>query len=513
MNLGKRITELAKAGYSGIVVESHEVRRVRHEIATGVKSMNGWKFLHWDTATGIMNCTSAVCDGQTVPDIIAFCEYARSTDNIGEKTILMADDLHLHLQNPAPMVVHAVRNLLTEFRNTRRVLVGCCVKADIPAELVKDFTVQPLTLPDIAQLRDIAKALVESAHADKESIPVDGWESAAESARGLTCVEAENAFSLSLVREGKLCPSVVQSEKELAVKSGGLVEVVHAPAAIADVGGLEGLKTWLGARRRAFGDDARAYGLPCPKGLLLVGCPGTGKSLVAKATAAELGLPLLRADAGRWFGGLVGESEKNVRSVIEIAEAIAPCVLWIDEIEKGLSGSQSSGSTDGGTSSRVLGTILTWLSEKTSPVFVVATANNVAALPPETLRKGRFDELFFVDLPDASERADIWNIHIQKRRPGSDYDLAKLANMTEGFTGAEIEQTWIEAMYLAFADGAEAPTVEHLEAACGSTVPLSKTASENIAAIRKWADGRARPANSKRKATGKQPDGGRKLAV
>jgi SpoVK/Ycf46/Vps4 family AAA+-type ATPase len=298
------------------------------------------------------------------------------------------------------------------------------------------------------------------------------------------------------------------------VKAGGLVEVVHAPASISDVGGLDGLKTWLKARRKAFGDDARAYGLPCPKGLLLVGCPGTGKSLVAKATAADLGLPLLRADAGRWFGGLVGESEKNVRSVIEIAEAIAPCVLWIDEIEKGLSGSQSSGATDGGTSSRVLGTILTWLNEKTSPVFVVATANNVAALPPETIRKGRFDELFFVDLPDASERADIWNIHIQKRRPGSSYDLAKLASMTEGFTGAEIEQTWIEAMYLAFAEGAEAPTVEHLETACASTVPLSKTASENIAAIRKWADGRARPANNRKVGTkGTPQEGGRKLSV
>ena len=277
----------------------------------------------------------------------------------------------------------------------------------------------------------------------------------------------------------------------------GLVEVVEATTGLDDIGGLGLLKEWLHGRGGAFGAAAKAYDLPAPKGLLIVGIPGTGKSLTAKASAGAFGLPLLRLDMGRVFGGIVGQSEANLRSVIQTAEAIAPCVLWIDEIEKGFSGSQSSGSTDGGTSSRVFGSFLSWMQEKQKPVFVVATANDVSKLPPEFLRKGRFDEMFFVDLPDLQERAAIWDIVIAKYgRTPSDYDQLLLARACEQFTGAEIEAVFIDALHEAYAEGREPNAKEHILDAMFRTVPLAQLMDARIAALRQWARGRARPAGS-----------------
>ena len=254
------------------------------------------------------------------------------------------------------------------------------------------------------------------------------------------------------------------------------------------------LKEWLIRRSGAFGRAAKAYGLPAPKGLLIVGIPGTGKSLTAKATAGAFGLPLLRLDMGCVFGGLVGQSEANLRSVIQTAEAIAPCVLWIDEIEKGFSGSKSNGSTDGGTSSRVFGSFLSWMQEKDKPVFVVATANDVSQLPPEFLRKGRFDEMFFVDLPEALERAQIWDIVIKHHgRKPTDFDTVVLSRACEQFTGAEIEAVFIDAMHEAFAEGRE-PLPKDILAAMTNTVPLANLMDGQIGALRHWAKGRAREA-------------------
>jgi SpoVK/Ycf46/Vps4 family AAA+-type ATPase len=256
------------------------------------------------------------------------------------------------------------------------------------------------------------------------------------------------------------------------------------------------LKQWLLQRKDAFGDEARRYGLPSPKGLLIVGIPGTGKSLTAKATAAVLSRPLLKLDAGRLFAGLVGQSEGNLRSVIATVEAIAPCVLWIDEIEKGFSGSRSSGASDGGTSSRVFGSFLSWLQEKSAPVFVVATANDVTQLPPEFLRKGRFDEMFFVDLPNEEERAAIWRIQIAKYgREATEFDLLQLARATAGWTGSEIEQAFIDALYHAFSRQEE-PTDLSLMLQLGELVPLSRLMAEQITALRAWAKGRARLATT-----------------
>jgi SpoVK/Ycf46/Vps4 family AAA+-type ATPase len=322
-------------------------------------------------------------------------------------------------------------------------------------------------------------------------------EAALQSALGLTTTEAENAFALSVVETRGIDPKVIAREKARTLKRNGLVEVVEATTSLDDIGGLGQLKEWLQRRGGAFSASAKAYGLPAPKGLLIVGITGTGKSLTAKATAGAFGLPLLRLDMGRVFGGIVGQSEANLRSVIQTAEAIAPCVLWIDEIEKGFSGSKSSGSTDGGTSSRVFGSFLSWMQEKDQPVFVVATANDVSKLPPEFLRKGRFDEMFFVDLPDAQERAQIWDIVIKRhgRRP-TDYDTVVLSRACEQFTGAEIEAVFIDAMHEAYAEGKEPGPKEILEAMT-NTVPLAQLMDGQIAALRHWAKGRAREAASR----------------
>ena len=263
------------------------------------------------------------------------------------------------------------------------------------------------------------------------------------------------------------------------------------------MGGLEILKDWLGRRAAAFGEPARRFGLPEPKGLLLLGVQGCGKSLTAKAIASQWTLPLLRLDVGRIFSGLVGSSEENLRRAIRVAESAAPAVLWVDEIDKALAGAGSSDTADGGVSARILGTFLTWLQEKKAAVFVVATANRVEGLPPELLRKGRFDEIFFIDLPDARERADILAIHLRNRgRDPAAFDVAQVAARANNFSGAELEQVVVEGLYLAFAQGGELATT-HLLAAVAQTFPLAVTLAEDVERLRVWAARRTRPASRK----------------
>jgi SpoVK/Ycf46/Vps4 family AAA+-type ATPase len=275
------------------------------------------------------------------------------------------------------------------------------------------------------------------------------------------------------------------------------LEYYAANEDFSSVGGLGVLKDWLNKRAVAFTAEARAFGLPAPKGILLLGVQGCGKSLCAKAVSRVWQLPLLRFDIGRMFGSLVGSSEENVRRAISVAESVAPAVFWVDEIDKAFAGTQSSGTSDGGTTARVFGTFITWLSEKNAPVFVVATANDVSQLPPELLRKGRLDEIFYVDLPSAAERVEIFRIHLIKRqRDPEDFDLTKLASASEDFSGAEIEEGIISALYDAFYARQQLAS-RHIQAALEQTVPLAKTMAEKIAAQRTWAKGRARNASAK----------------
>jgi SpoVK/Ycf46/Vps4 family AAA+-type ATPase len=316
---------------------------------------------------------------------------------------------------------------------------------------------------------------------------------------GLTLSEAENVLAKTLVRHrglGLTSVDVILTEKKQIIRKSGLLEYYDAQEGMDSVGGLDALKAWLNKRAVGFTERARECGLPAPRGVLLLGVQGCGKSLVAKAVSQLWHLPLLRFDVGRVFGSLVGSSESNVRRAIQVAESIAPSVLWVDEIDKAFRASRESSASDGGTSARVFGTFLTWLSEKKSPVFVVATANDVSHLPPELLRKGRFDEIFFVDLPAPAERQEIFRVHLRKRNhdPGK-FDLGLLAERSVGYSGAEIEESIISSLFDGFYEQKEIST-ESLVSSLRETVPLSKTMSEDVERLRRWADGRAREATS-----------------
>ena len=316
-----------------------------------------------------------------------------------------------------------------------------------------------------------------------------------EAALGLTYEEANNVFAKSLVRHRDFDMDTILSEKKAIIRKSGLLEYYETQEQFNDVGGLKTLKDWLHKRQGAFTQQARAFGLPVPKGILLIGIPGCGKSLTAKAVGALWQMPLLRLDVGKVFSGLVGSSEENIRKAIATAEAVAPAILWLDELEKGFSGVQSSGQSDAGTPARVFGSFITWLQEKQSAVFVIATANDVSMLPPELLRKGRFDEIFFVDMPTFEERKDILSIHLEKKkRPLANFDLDQLATATRDFSGAELEQVVVAALYDAFFEGADL-TTPRLEQSASEIIPLALTMKEKIDGLRDWARSRARSAS------------------
>ena len=501
------LTTYLRAGYPGLAVISSEEARAEADIAAACASVE--RRLHaWSSTEGLVDTT----DGRVTPcpdplDALQLLDGMFAADN--PRHVVLLRDLQLHLDQSDPLLVRRLKDILRVAKSNGHaiILLGCRLK--LPPELEHEITHVDFSLPDPARLGAVLDGILKSAKLKNVHEVVK--EAALQSALGLTTTEAENAFALSVVETRGIDPKVIAREKARTLKRNGLVEVVEATTSLDDIGGLGQLKEWLQRRGGAFSASAKAYGLPAPKGLLIVGIPGTGKSLTAKATAGAFGLPLLRLDMGRVFGGIVGQSEANLRSVIQTAEAIAPCVLWIDEIEKGFSGSKSSGSTDGGTSSRVFGSFLSWMQEKEQPVFVVATANDVSKLPPEFLRKGRFDEMFFVDLPDAQERAQIWDIVIKRhgRRPAG-FDTVALSRACEQFTGAEIEAVFIDALHEAYAEGRE-PGPKDILDAMAHTVPLAQLMDGQIGALRHWAKGRARDAGAPVKSTPAAPRGPRRV--
>jgi AAA+ superfamily predicted ATPase len=418
--------------------------------------------------------------------------------DIKEKSIVLLRDFHLFLTDPNPILVRQFKDVLQRAKTQNKTLIVMGCRLCLPPELEREMTVIEFSLPDKTQLGHVLNGICESAELKLPGM--DERERILDAATGMTTMEAENAFALSVVKCKAVSQEVVAKEKAQVVKKNGLLELIETTESLESIGGLDVLKDWLLKRKRAFSQQAIKYGLPTPKGLMILGIAGTGKSLTAKATATVFGVPLLKLDAGRLFGGLVGQSEGNLRSVIQTAEAIAPCCLWIDEIEKGFSGSKSSGATDGGTSARVFGSFISWMQEKKVPVFIVATANDVSQLPPEMLRKGRFDELFFVDLPNQHEREAIWDIQISKYgRHSKDFDLVTLAKATEGLTGSEIENVFVDALFHAF-DADKEPTDLSIAQILVDFVPLSKLMAEQIAGLRNWAKGRARSATSQQSA-------------
>lgn len=493
MKYYEKLRKYIRAGYTGLLIETVEEARVEDEILKAAERFSDVKVLVWSITRGLMKEDDgklvAVEDSQ--PD-----EVFKHVEKLGDDLLVIMRDFHPYLVDP--IVVRSCRDAMTVAKRTRTTYIFISPEMKLPADLSAEIHSIDFELPDAEALGEVLGALIE---VNKKKVHKETREAAVDAARGLTTLEAENVFSLALGNGGGLEPLTIAKEKASVIKRSGSLELYDATEEMDNVGGLTCLKDWLSLRKRSFTKEARDFGLPEPRGMLLVGVPGSGKSLVAKAVASAWQKPLLRFDVGAIFGSLVGESEAGMRRAIATAEAVAPCILWIDEIEKAFAGVGNSGSNDSGVTARVFGTLLTWMQEKKSPVFVCATANKIAALPPELLRKGRFDEIFFVDLPSEEERRDIFKIHLDKRnRKLKEAEVKGLAALAKDFSGAEIEETIIAALYTAFNDDARKLSVDDVGAAIEETVPLAKMSEGEIDKLRSWAEGHARYA-SPREAT------------
>ncbi|MDB9494099.1 AAA family ATPase [Spirulina major CS-329] len=411
-----------------------------------------------------------------------------------EPGLYVFKDLHDFISGAG--VKRALRDAIAAFKGTEKILILMSPIQDVPIELEKDVVVLDFPLPTTDELHQVLTQQLSRNRAKPPSADVQ--EKLVRATLGLTKDEAEKVYRKAYVKAQRLTDAEVEiilSEKKQLIRRNGILEYIEEDETLDAIGGLEELKHWLRQRSNAFSERARDYGLPQPKGMLILGVPGCGKSLIAKTTSRLWGLPILRLDMGRVYdGSMVGRSEANLRNALKTAESISPAILFIDELDKSFSGGSGSSDSDGGTSSRIFGSFLTWMQEKTSPVFVMATANRIERLPGEFLRKGRFDEIFFVDLPTPEERELIFKIHLCKRRTEIDrFDLSQLAKMSDGFSGAEIEQAIIAAMYEAFAQDREFTQLDII-AALKATLPLSRTMTEQVTALRDWARQRARPA-------------------
>lgn len=504
----RTLVELIRARHPILLVETHEGNRVidaAESVAISPDLRRARKVIAYTVSNGLHAPGQS---GKPMSPDAALNEAIKAN----EPTIFVFFDLHHFLGSqgrPAePIMVRALQDTALAFRTGEvpHTLIIVSPAMTLPLDLEKEITVVDLPLPSAGEIEGVLDEIV---NANAASITVelspDDRMRLIQAAQGLTLGEAENAFARAIASDRRLDAtdiSLVLDEKRQTIRKSGLLEFISPEGTMNDVGGLENLKKWLSKRNGSWLPEAQRWSIPAPKGALITGIPGCGKSLTATCMATMWGLPLLRLDIGAVFSGLVGSSEQNMRGALRLAEAVSPSILWIDEIEKGF-GSTSSG--DSGTSQRVFGTFLTWMQEKKNPVFVVATANKIDSLPPEFLRKGRFDEIFFVDLPTQEERAHIWRIQLQKRLTQSsaasgvfeitDSSLNFLADLTEGFSGAEIAEAAVSACFEAFSERRQLVEGD-LRKAIVNTVPLSVTQAEQINSIREWASTRAVAASS-----------------
>ncbi|MEQ9667244.1 AAA family ATPase [Coleofasciculus sp. G2-EDA-02] len=471
-----------------VAVEEEPVEEVLLSVAT--QSQPERQVLLWDIVRGWED------NGADKGSVMGALHRIRKTDP-QENTLFVLRDLHFILKNPqsdrnAP-VIRELKNLTKELKRSRKTLILTSHTLEVPAELSEEVTVIDFPLPNTQEIDYLISILVKP-----ENLNVTGLarEQLVKACQGLSRARIARVLAKALAAKQQVNETDIDGvlgEKKQAIRQTGILDFFTAQESLKNVGGLENLKQWVRMRQDAFTEEARRYGIPNPKGILLVGIQGTGKSLSAKTIAHEWRLPLLRLDTGRLFGGIVGESESRVRQMIQISEAIAPCVLWIDEIDKAFGNISAGVDGDSGTSRRVFGTLITWMQEKTNPVFIVATANNVQILPAELLRKGRFDEIFFLNLPTEAERKDIFKVHLQPLRPSRlrDFDLGRLARLAKNFSGAEIEQVIIDAMHRAYGTVVNGQrrdfTTEDIVRAIQETVPLAAIAREQIEALKQWA--------------------------
>jgi SpoVK/Ycf46/Vps4 family AAA+-type ATPase len=490
MTFNEEFQLLLRACYPLIYIATSEEERAENSISAVAQKLGNRHIYLWDFVEGYQNNPNHQGLGKRNP-LQALELLDKLPANGGGIFILR--DFHRFLEDIS--VSRKLRNLARRLKSEPKNIVIISSEINIPNELTEVLTIIDFPLPSASELKSEIQRLLS---ATGQSLSENFLNELVRAAQGLSLERVRRVLTRAIASHGQVQSEDVElilEEKRQSIRQTQILDFYPATEQISDIGGLDNLKDWLLRRGGAFSDQARAYGLPHPRGLLLVGIQGTGKSLTAKAIAHHWHLPLLRLDVGRLFGGLVGESESRTRQMINLAEALSPCILWIDEIDKAFSGFEGKG--DSGTTSRVFGTFITWLAEKKSPVFVVATANNIQTLPPEMLRKGRFDEIFFVGLPLQEEREAIFNVHLSRLRPHNlqNYDIKRLAYETPDFSGAEIEQTLIEAMHIGFSQNRDFTTDDILESA-SQIVPLARTAQEQIELLKNWAEaGKARLAS------------------
>src|SRR5216684_1979539 len=522
----ERLKILLNSSTPIVVMETVEEMRAVRLVRVACSSLNLATF-EWSIASGLIRCGNNV--GELVPeparvlasghgangyianatghdpnDVGAQALYntrepvqaLANMESMTLEAVFILKDFHRHMEDP--VVVRRLRDVGQKFSANRRTVVITAPEIVVPSELTTLVEYFNLPLPDRDRMHDIIRETftrLSKTYTLKLQLDAAGVDAVAANLRGLTEEEAERATCQALVSRYALCQEtvtdVLEAKKQL-LRHSGMLEFIDACDNMASVGGLENLKHWLGQRRGAWEDEARAFGLEPPRGMIILSVQGCGKSMCARAVAGEWKLPLVKFDTAAVYDKYVGETEKRIQKVFQVAEGLAPCVLWIDELEKVFAGSgPDSASADAGVSSRLLASFLSWMQDRKTPVFVAATCNNVSALPPELIRKGRFDELFFVDLPGADERKQVFSIQLTKRkRNPADYDLDRVAAAAKGFSGAEIESAVQTGLYAAFARKLELSN-EDLLTALSSTVPLSVTRAEEIAELRAWAKDRA----------------------
>lgn len=487
MNFSEEFKLLLRARYPLIYIPTCEEERVETAIREEASKQGNRSLYIWDFVDGYQGNPNDAGFGMRNP--LQALEFVEKLPKSAPAVFILRD-YHRFLEDVA--IARKLRNLGRLLKSQPKNIILVSPRITIPEDLTEIFTVVEFPLPGAPEIKR------EIQDIGGKSLDGKVLDDLVRSCQGLSMERIRRILAKAMALHGKLEPEdvdLVLEEKRQTIRQTQILDFYPTTEQISDIGGLDNLKEWLIRRGGSLSQQARTYGLPYPRGLMLVGIQGTGKSLTAKAIAHHWHLPLLRLDVGRLFGGLVGESEARTRQMIQIAEALAPCVLWIDEIDKAFSGLNSKG--DAGTTTRVFGTFITWLAEKKSPVFVVCTANNITSLPPEMLRKGRFDEIFFVGLPSQEERKAIFNVHLSRLRPHNlkSYDINRLAYETPDFSGAEIEQTLIEAMHIGFSQNRDF-TTDDILAAASQIIPLARTAEEQIQELQAWAAaGRARLAS------------------
>ena len=508
----KKLSHLLRARFPYIYISTYEEARATKFIKKIVTDEKQIKFVRevfvWTQATGLKNDEKVIANTTSPNKLIEFIE------KYNKDSLFILYDFHVFFGNkqrqPDAGIVRALRDLIPSLKSNsvRKNIIFISPELNIPDTLQKEIAIYDFCLPKVDEIKEhLNKMIQTNSRINVTNLSEEDKDRLCKAALGLTMQEAENAFALAMVNNGKLDRDdigIILEEKMQVIRKTGMLEYVESDLGIEDIGGLDNLKKWLLKRSNSWSERAKKYCIPAPKGVLVTGIPGCGKSLTAKAMSTIWQLPLLRLDLGKIFSGIVGSSEENMRKAISTVEAVAPAILWVDEIEKGLNGVSSSG--DSGVSSRIFATFLTWMQEKTAPVFIIATANSIDRLPPELLRKGRFDEIFFVDLPTLKEREEIFRVHLRKRlkdeevcaevKPDDETIITHLAKITEGFIGSEIEQVVISALCDAFFEN-RALKLSDFEKAIENTVPLSQTQKEQILAIRNWANVRAVCASSK----------------